>query len=840
MHRILTLSIVVTGLMVSSVGFASLDLMKAHCSTCHSDEKLKGDFSLSHLGERPAEASIDLWMTCHEYLKTGEMPPKKESQLSDEDRQNLLGFLEEEIEFYFQTTSVLLRTGPRRLNNRELANSVSDVLMIEDVGTHQPTADLLGDTLRDGFDTHGDTLGLSQYHLEQYIEVFRKIVDATLFSGEQAPTRRYVVGPDKLRMTSLSQRRRAERASRTSKSIDFHDIRLKVYFSNFDSVPETGRYRIKIRATGKDRGVYDANATGIYENDPIRLRVHLGDRIRDFELPDDEVLEIELDEWLAVGSKLRLSYPTDGLRLRGNGNFKFQYAIAHDYLKENDPERYRRVLEEIVPRAPKRTAKSPRHWSHWIQDWEGPRPRLFGAEVEGPIYDSWPPRRQVALLGEDPMPENAEAILRPIAERAWRRAVRAGELAPIGNLVRSNTERLGVIGAFKEGIIAILVSPSFLLVNADDLDSSDRFATKLSYFLKSTTPDAKLRGMARDGRLQDFEQVLSEIRHQFDHANVAEFIREFPHAWLQLDRINFMAPDPDRYPLYDRKRLSDDMVVEVLRFFRHMVDHNLPITEFLSANYSFINADLAKIYQIDGVPPDSTLRKHTYDDGRRGGLLGMGAFLTLTADSLSTSPIHRAVYVMENFMGIHPAPPPPNVQIEEPDIRQAKTIKEVLAAHIENESCASCHKRIDPWGYSFENFDPIGAWRDSYTEQIARPPSRKQRLEIEKEDEQRRASGLSLLPRPWENEPIPVDASARFLNGVAYNDIVEYRKHLLTNENQHRFVRCFITKLLTYANGVEPRHHFEVEKIVSMSAANDYRIIDTIAAVIDSPLFREE
>ena len=137
--------------------------------------------------------------------------------------------------------------------------------------------------------------------------------------------------------------------------------------------------------------------------------------------------------------------------------------------------------------------------------------------------------------------------------------------------------------------------------------------------------------------------------------------------------------------------------------------------ELLTANYSFINADLAKIYGVSGVPQDSKLRKYTFTDGRRGGLLGMGAFLTLTADSLSTSPIHRAVYVMENFLGIHPTPPPPNVKILEPDVRQAKTIKEILAAHTTEENCASCHKTIDPYGYAFENFDPTGAWREFYS-----------------------------------------------------------------------------------------------------------------------------
>lgn len=820
--------------------FADPALLKTHCSNCHNDEKAKGKFNLRFLEDGPNDKNAELWMTSLDYVKAGEMPPEDESKLSAVARQRLVAFLTEKVYGYSELTRGPKRAEPRRLNNRELANSVRDVLMIEDVGTHHPIANLLGDTLKAGFDTDGDSLGLSQYHLEQYIAAFRKIVDATILSGERPETRRVVVRSDDLRMTSRSQRKRPEQANRTPESIDFLDIRLRAYFSNLETTPASGRYRIKIRATGVDRGVYDSAATGVYKDDPIRLRVHLGGRVRDFDLPDEEVMEIELDEWIAAGTKLQMSYPTDGLRQRGNGNFKFQYAIAHDHLKKNDPELYAKIVSAIAPNRPGRTAKQPRHWSHWTYYWQGPRPRLFNAEVEGPIYDSWPPKRQIALLGRNPKAENAAEILRPIAERAWRHNFRDGELDSISRLVQSRVEQLGDIEALKEGIVAILVSPSFLLINPEEGKSADRFATKLSYFLKSTTPDTRIRQTARNGKLRDFKAVLTEVHRQFDQGEAGEFLREFPHAWLQLDRINFMAPDPDKFPLYDRKRISEDMVNEALYFFRHAIDNNLPLPEFLSAEYSFINADLAKIYGVHNVHEDSKLRKYTFTDGRRGGLLGMGAFLTLTADSLGTSPIHRAIYVMENYLGIHPAPPPADVEITEPDIRQAKTIKEILNAHRSDPNCASCHQSIDPYGYAFENFDPMGAWRDHYTMQIAPKPSRAELLKIQREDQERTARGLAPIPKPWENKPISIDASARFRNGAEYRNIVDFRKHMLTDANRDRFVRCFITKLLTYDNGAEPDNYSEVDKILSKSAENDYRIIDTIAAVADSSLFREE
>ena len=838
MRSLFAATVLVTFLVAGSTSLPNSTLIKEHCGKCHNDDDLKGDLSLSHLGANPNDDNFFLWEDSLDFVTTDEMPPPEKSELTEEEREQIIAFLTEKVRIYYEEDKGPRRITPRRLNNRELANSVADVLMIEDVGTHQPVANLLGDTLEDGFDTNGDALGLSQFHLEQYITSLRKILDATILTGKKPRSQHYIVGADQLAVTTLDQRNREQRANRTEESIEILDIRLRAYFKNFQSVPETGRYRIKIRATGIDRGIYDEEETGIYHADPIRLRVHLGDRVRTYDLPDNEIMEIELDEWLAEGTRVLLSYPTDGLRMKGNGNFKFQYRIAHDYLKENNQELYDFVIREKVPFA-KNRQDAPSHWVHWTDYWQGPRPRLFSAEIEGPIYESWPPKRQTALLGKSPKLEDASNILRPIAQRAWRREVRDGELDPIIELVRSSAQTLGVIDAFKEGIVAILVSPSFLLINPEDGDAADRLASKLSYFLQSTTPNKRILSAARNGELENFKAVRAELRRQFRKNTAGAFLKEFPHAWLQLDRINFMAPDPDHYPLYDRKRVSEDMIDEALAFFRHAIENNIPLPEFLSADYSFINADLAKVYGVDGVPQDSRLRKYTFKDGRRGGLLGMGAFLTLTADSLGTSPIHRAIYVMENFLGIHPSPPPADVDIQEPDVRQAKTIKEILAAHAEDENCASCHRNIDPYGYAFENFNPMGAWRDAYTMQIAKRPSGAELKRIAEEDKRLAALGLPPVPKPWENKPIPIDASSQFRNGIAYDGIHEYRKQMQSKTNQERFVRCFISKLLTYANGEEPDDYWELDKLVTQSAEHEYRIVDTIAAVIDSPLFRE-
>lgn len=810
---------------VPQSAFGSDALLQSHCAACHGDEDPEGEFALRSLGNQVSEKNIQRWLDALDRVTAEEMPPADDSQLSKADRRKLVTYLKQQLTDYGAAREPALLK-PRRLNNREFENSVRDVLLIEDVGTHQPTDNLIGDSLHDGFDTHGETLGFSKFHLEQYIEAVRRIVDATILSGEQPKSRRLEIASTQITAAHTSQNTtRPERRGKAG-GFDFLDPKQLAYFEDFKSVPHTGRYRITIRCTGKDRGYYDQNETGIYPGDSIQMTVRLGGRERLFNLPDEKVMEIKLDEWLAAGTRLRLQNPTDGLTLKGNGNFKFQNAIAGTHIKKVDPDRWSSLVEVIKKRG--RRPQSPNSWHNWVEYWRGPRPRIFSAVVEGPFFESWPPKRQVALIGQNPKAQKAEAILTPIAERAWRRPPRDGELDSIVRLVESRAGQLGDVEALKEGIVSILVSPQFLLLNREDSTADQRFASKFSFFLQSTIPDEALRKSVTSGKLNSFEQVRAEVRRRIAEGKADPFLKAFPFAWLKLNDINFMAPDPDQYRHYHRKRISEDMTGEALHFFRHAVEQNIPITEFLSADYSFVNADLAKVYGLDDVPLDSTFRKYTFKDGRRGGLLGMGAFLTVTADSLSTSPIHRAIYVMENFLGIHPTPPPPDVEIAEPDVREATTIKEILNRHRSDPNCASCHRRIDPFGYAFENFGPAGSWRDIYTITKSTNAS----ASNASPQRQRKRAGITT---------IPVDAGAEFPNGAKYKDIVEYRKQLLTDVNRDRFVRCFITKLLTCANGAEPEQadFAEIEAILARSAEHEYRIIETIAAVIDSPLFRK-
>ncbi|GAB5405828.1 MAG: DUF1592 domain-containing protein [Aureliella sp.] len=803
---------------------ADINLLKEHCAKCHTGPKPKGDFSLHDMGKSPDDESSEFWKRSLDRVTLGEMPPAKHNRMTEAETTRLSDFLRREITRHEERSQQRLATPPRRLNNREFENSVRDVLLLNHIGTHDPLAMLLGDTLHDGFDTHGETLGMSEYHLDQYITAIRNVLDNVILDGPKPHAQRLEASADDLFAIAQGNGKRSDITVRTRHGVELRDPRQRIYCRPFETVPEAGFYRISLRARGLDRHVYSQDRTGVHDDDPIVLRMHLGNHDVDFEMTDGQTKDFEVQMWLAEGTPIQFSHHTDGLRLIGNGNFKFQNRIAHEYIKQHDPQLYQRVVREEVPKARFRS-DAPSHWVHWVPYWQGPRPAIESLTVEGPFYESWPPVREVALLGESPSAEDAARILGPIAERAWRRPVTLDELSPIVQLVQSQVDSIGEVPALKEGIVAILVSPSFLMINPEQSTPEMRFATKLSYFLSSTTPDNELLAAVRDGKLDSFEAIRSELTERIQDGRADELLETFPYSWLQLDRINFMSPDVDRYPLYEKKNVSEDMVSEVRAFFRHAVQNNRPVPELLTADYSFVNADLAQVYDLTDVPSDSVLRKYTFKDGRRGGFLGMGAFLTLTADTLSTSPIHRAVYVMENFMGIHPAPPPADVEITEPDIRAASTIREVLQAHQTDSTCAACHQNIDPFGYAFENFDPVGAWRDNYVAVVPETQSNG--------NNKRQRERLSTVKTP-------IDASATFLSGAHYQDIHQFRTLMQTDANQQRFVRCFITKLLTCANGVEPDNYTEIEAILKESAAHDYRILETITAVIDSKLFREQ
>jgi len=358
------------------------------------------------------------------------------------------------------------------------------------------------------------------------------------------------------------------------------------------------------------------------------------------------------------------------------------------------------------------------------------------------------------------------------------------------------------LAALQLGFEAILSSPGFLFLAEGQGPLSDyALASRLSMFLWSSRPDAELLDLAHRGKLTDPTTLQVQIERLLTDPKSARFGQNFVRLWLGLDNIGQMPPSPD-FTAYHRDNLQTAMREETVAFFDHLLTHNLPPREFLTADYTFLNRELARHY---GLPPiaGAQMRRVAVNGTTRGGLLGQGAFLTTSANGVDTSPVIRGIYVAERILGYTPSPPPPNVPAIEPDIRSATTIRELLEKHRAAPKCAECHRKIDPYGFALENFDAIGGWRENYAPQQT------------------------------------IDASGELASGETYHGPAEFRTLLAGRETQ--FIRALTTKLLAYATGREITRHdrSEVERIVRETQTSDQGLRDLVKQVAQSKISQQ-
>jgi len=410
----------------------------------------------------------------------------------------------------------------------------------------------------------------------------------------------------------------------------------------------------------------------------------------------------------------------------------------------------------------------------------------------------------------------AKTILRDLAARAYRRPVTASE-------VRDLTSLAGLVqqegGSFEEGIqIAletILISPKFLYRTERDKQPRDpeylrrvndyELASRLSYFLWSSMPDAELFALADAGTLSDPEVLSAQATRMIGDEKAWRFVENFAGQWLQLRNLHLVQRDDDLYPEFNRD-LRNAMRRESELYFDAMLRENRSLLEFLKSDFTFVNNRLAKHYGIEGVEGDDHQRI-AVDGVQRGGVLTQASVLTLTSFPTRTSPVLRGAWVLENILGTAPPPPPEDVPVlqDDPD-KLTGTLREQLEAHRANPSCASCHARIDPLGFGLENYDAIGRWRTH-------------------------------------ERDFPVDSTGVLPSGQSFDGSAELRAILIADPDD--FVRCFTEKMLTYAlgRGVEPYDRPTVAGIMDRLAQDEFRfhtLVQEIAASVPFQMRRGE
>jgi len=411
-----------------------------------------------------------------------------------------------------------------------------------------------------------------------------------------------------------------------------------------------------------------------------------------------------------------------------------------------------------------------------------PHIRISEIKIHGPVTEKAGGVEEVAVFGKDGFQaERALEQLQAFAERAYRKPLTDSDRKPIQKLydkriAEKATPRQAALDALK----LILCSPSFLYLSEITPESSKALksydlASRLSFALWATPPDEALYAAAKSGELTQDDELKKQVERMIADDRISGFVNGFLDSWLNLRDLGGMPPPREANRAYYAEDLPASMKNEVRHFFHDLLKNNGSAERFVDADYTFADKKLAKLYDLPEKDKlrlaDGFQKVSLKGNNHRGGLLGMAAVLTVSANGVETSPVTRGVWVSENFLGIPPPPPPNVVPAIEADVSGATSIRDRLAKHRADPTCAECHRKIDPLGFSLESYDPTGRYRVNY-------------------------------PKPKDGKrPAPkVDPSGEFPSGETYKDFASFKK-VIRDTRTDSFTRHLIRQVLSYSAG---------------------------------------
>lgn len=731
---------------------------KSHCVECHDATTKEGGLDLTTFNFDLANAeNFSRWVKIHDRIQSGEMPPKeKKRPPADESKAavaELRGALLTAEKARFEKAGV--RTLSRRLTRVEYENTIRDLFDMPGIALQN---NLPTDGNAFGFDKNAEALDISHVNMLKYLEAADHILDIAIAIQPKAPevkTQRISLAnpagfvahvllngdgvllknkqPDPDFPPAGEQNHLDQGAHERMRS--FHngasvglfrheDESFHPYFNEFVTI-YPARYRLKTSLwsfqwdKGKvlpARGTEAARLSIVQLTGDGRGGGHPSSMLAYFDAPSMTEQQHEIVTWL--NTKETIGFNTGSLAPAANYSRKGRAlaftgpGIVCDYLDVEGP-----LYDSWPPTShkmlfgdlPLREIKPAEHPNVRPPKRQPFRQQMFmGKNTADPVQGTW------TVHSEQPTAD-ADKLLAAFLPKAFRRPVSA-EVRQ--QYVAKFEERITAGDCFETALRwvyrAALCSPDFLyhVEPAGKLDDH-ALACRLSYFLWNSLPDDRLTQLAAEGKLREPNVLREEIERLLKDAKSQRFVEDFLGQWLKLRQIAATDPDRKLYPEFN-VYLQDSMVAETRAYFRELLDKNLNASYLVRSDFAMLNEKLAVHYGIPGVTGSQIRRVALPADSPRGSFITQASILKITANGTTTSPVPRGAFVMARILGVPPEPPPPNVPAIEPDVRGAKTIREQLDKHRSDMICASCHAKMDPPGFALEAFDVIGGLRGRY------------------------------------------------------------------------------------------------------------------------------
>ena len=727
-------------------------LIKSTCIHCH-DADSDTNLNFESLGD-DLNSSSDFrrWERVFDRIKSGEMPPASESPPDPALKSKSLRLLKERLRD--ASLAKQNRTGrvpARRLTKKELAYTLQDLLLIDS----DVTSDVPDESESGSFDTVGATQRISAVHMESYLQAADQAIDLAIQLGPNP----YRVTKNDFRFLDEWHEKPLNDGGNITRWLKSGDgIAL------FRDTDYLTRFQFRVQVPGVHR--ISTRIAAYQSKTPIIAKLIIKDETggarlaKSLDLTPGQTVDLVVETFLKPGDTPYITFDNEGI------------------------EPYTALFA-----------------SGGSKNYKGRGLAIMEQKIEGPLFKSWPPPSTRQLF-TDSLTENSkgngsfevrptenklrtvEAILQKFARRALRRPIADEELQAFVRTAKPGLEKgQGLAEVIRNPLRTMLSSPQFLLFGGEPGELDDyAMASRLSYFLWKSLPDETLLDLAEKQELTRPDILSQQVDRMLADEKAKRFVKDFVGQWLRINKVNATTPDDGLYPEFD-ELLADAIPRETELFVQELIDKNLSLTHLIDSEFVFVNRRLAQLYRIKNVSGQEFRKVQLDEDSPRGGVLTQAAILKTTANGTTTSPVMRGNFVLTNLMGTPPSPPPPEVGSIEPDTRGKTTIRDILVAHRNIESCKQCHRKIDPPGFALESFDPIGGFRTHY---------RKSGGE--------RSFGGFTTKLPPRKGPV-VDASGVTEDGKEFSGIKQFKNLLLSQKDQ--LARNFISQIVIYSTGGE-------------------------------------